>query len=827
MATGDPLVLAELHYSVREELDLIQAELQKAEDSLPAYYDGMIEATLPLSSILALAEQHILMDFPAGGPPDEGGGLEFFGERKPVVRETALPDSPGLRYFMQQAASTQIDLESNTIRIKEDPEKDKGGGLESLPASDGDTGLAVLTREEEKEETAPATAGLYLVRLKGPLDASFRNALREQQITLTSFTEGSQLYCYKSFLDPSQYMFLNARQQVAAVAEFAVERKITGSLANEITAASESGLESMEYMEFELALSDEQYREQLVAFINNSGQGIVTEAGAGLIRLQTSTGSALLAALAGSPYVVCVSPHQQAGFYCDISKALIGVEFKTAAMQLTGEGETVCIIDSGVDTGHPDLKPQLKSALNFKQGQITDQAGHGTHVAGIICGNGASSANKPVKITGVAPGIQLVSVGIRRTDGNLELPPDMKELFALGLKEGARIFNISLGRKVASQYHLGSLSVDQFIYDNPEVLVVVAAGNEGKAEDGVLEYATLGSPATAKNALTVGAICGKRTQPAINLTWGKRYPANFPSPPQSTYPMMSTGEEPALTSSSGPSDYNSIKPEVVAPGTFILSVKASSVTVLPSGPEYYDDHYTFKTGTSMAAPFVSGMAALLREFLRKEHQCSNPSSALLKAIIVACAHKINTNRQVFADTSLEDIGFPDFDQGFGLVNLDNLVNSRTVALHIRDIYNNTNDALESRAEPGGVIKSKRDYNFSVPDNAGDIAITLTWIDEPARGIQNNLQLALQPFGKDWVLGNHDHLYQKDARFGSMSKVFNQLMDKNNNTEKIILANAAPGKYKLRVMAQNTLSKQGYSLAIVGNISDFAEARSAV
>lgn len=827
MANQDQLVRTELHYSSQDELNIIEAELFNAGTGVPVFYDGMIETTIPLSTILALKEKHILMDFPEGVlPQEEDENLESFRENEPLIRETDMPPSSWLSAFKEKAAASYIDPITNTIKKRKDPGPEIENDFESFPSSGDDGGeVAVLTREEEKEDTI--TAGLYIVRLKGPLNTQFRNALKENNISLTSYTEGNQLYCYKCFLDQSQYNFLAAQESVAAVTAFELEQKLTNNLVQELSAAAESGLESFAIKEFEIALSDEKYREQIVTLINASGQGTVTEAGANIVRLQTDPESPLLAVLAASPYVICVSPYQPADFFCDVSRTILGIDFKDAANSLTGQDETVCIIDSGVDINHPDIKPQLKAAVNFKQGVVVDQAGHGTHVAGIICGNGAASATKPVKITGVAPGVQLVSVGIRRADGNLELPPDMKDLFDIGKAQGAKIFNISLGRKVNSQYHLGSLSVDQFIYDNPEILVVVAAGNEGNASQGTLEYATLGSPATAKNALTVGAISGKRTQPVIKLTWGARYPANFPKPPQSVYPMMSAGEEPALTSSSGPSDYNSIKPEVVAPGTFILSAKASTVPALTTSPEYFDESYTFKTGTSMAAPFVTGMAALLREFLRKVHNCTNPSSALLKAIIVGCAHKINNSRAAFADNSVEVIGFPDFDQGFGLVNLDKLINARTAALNFRDIYNdNKTDALESRAEPGGTVKSKRDYNFTVPDNAGDISITLTWIDEAAKGIQNNLQLALQPKGGDWILGNMEHMYQKDARFGSLSKVFNQLMDKNNNTEKILLTNAAPGKYKLRVMAQNTLAPQGYSLAVIGNVTEFEESKSA-
>ena len=65
--------------------------------------------------------------------------------------------------------------------------------------------------------------------------------------------------------------------------------------------------------------------------------------------------------------------------------------------------------------------------------------------------------------------------------------------------------NLSVGTNFAGHYDFGSLALDEFVWANPEVLVVIAAGNSGVAPEGWVGFHTVGSPASSKNALTVGA----------------------------------------------------------------------------------------------------------------------------------------------------------------------------------------------------------------------------------------------------------------------------------------------------------------------------------
>lgn len=466
------------------------------------------------------------------------------------------------------------------------------------------------------------------------------------------------------------------------------------------------------------------------------------------------------------------------------------------------------------------LKNHIKAALQYGSGLATDFVGHGTHVAGIICGDGTASGGT---IQGMAPKSQVVSIGVLDANKKMDLPVDIGKVLKMAVDQGAKIINLSWGYKLSGEYQHGAFSVDKFIYDNPEILVVVAAGNEGNAKNGFLAYKTVGVPGSAKNVLTVGAASSRRTAPVITETWGSRSPGNFPTAPQNAETLISNYDIPALISSRGPTDYDSIKPEVVAPGTYILAAKASAAVISPVSPEFFNDHYTFKTGTSMAAPVVSGIAALIRQYLRTVHACLNPSSALIKAIIIGCSYKIENTRKPPADVSLQEVGFPDFDQGYGMVNVNELLTTKKITLAYSDIYNSDEKALESRAPIGGPVKSYREYVVEIPGNTDSLAITLCWIDLPAKGVQNNLQLSVKTPSNEWKIGNMQHIYKRSSFFDTTNAFNLKPHDKYNTTEKVFISNPVAGKYLIKITAQNTINTpQGYSLAVLGILSSFTE-----
>jgi subtilisin family serine protease len=233
-----------------------------------------------------------------------------------------------------------------------------------------------------------------------------------------------------------------------------------------------------------------------------------------------------------------------------------------------GDGVEVAILDTGVDSGHPDLAGQLAQVRDFTSSPsgIRDVHGHGTHVASIIAGTGASSAGTH---TGVAPEADLFVGKVLGDDGygfDSEIIAGMEWAAA----EGADVVNMSLGGGASDGTDPLSMAVDA-ISKESGTLFVVAAGNDGADE-------TVATPSVAASALSVAAV--------------------------------DRNEALAPFSSRGPRIGDSgLKPDISAPGVGIEAARASGTSM--GTP--VDQYYTAASGTSMAAPHVAGAAALLAQ----------------------------------------------------------------------------------------------------------------------------------------------------------------------------------------------------------------------
>lgn len=201
----------------------------------------------------------------------------------------------------------------------------------------------------------------------------------------------------------------------------------------------------------------------------------------------------------------------------------------------------------------------------------SDPFGHGTHTAGSIVGTGASSGGQ---YRGVAYEAKLVHQSVSDSFGTFDgIPLNEGDLFLQAYNDGARIHSNSWGSAVDGDYTISSYNVDSFMWDHKDMLIVFAAGNEGidANKDGKVDQKSLSSPSTAKNCLSVGASENNRAE--ISMTWES---SQFGTDPIKTDKIADNPSGIAAFSSRGPcSDYR-IKPDLVAPGTLVVSCKTQA-----------------------------------------------------------------------------------------------------------------------------------------------------------------------------------------------------------------------------------------------------------
>lgn len=283
-----------------------------------------------------------------------------------------------------------------------------------------------------------------------------------------------------------------------------------------------------------------------------------------------------------------------------------------------GEGITVAIIDTGVSPHYDLVKPKnrivgFKDFINYKESPYDDN-GHGTHIAGIIAGNGYSSRGRYV---GVAPKSNILGVKALDKNGGGSTSKVIEAIsYVIETKDkyNTKVINLSIGTPANSSCDIDPLCRAVTRAVEAGLTVVVAAGNSGPSRGSIL------SPGTNKNVITVGAVDDKRTIDPSDDTI-----ADF--------------------SSRGPTPDGINKPDLVAPGVNINSLSSNKL-----------DSYVPLSGTSMATPLVSGTVALLYNKYG-DLKPQEVKSMLLRACI-----------------NLMDSG--DDDQGAGMLNLKMLFDNQ-------------------------------------------------------------------------------------------------------------------------------------------------------
>jgi serine protease AprX len=669
---------------------------------------------------------------------------------------------------------------------------------------------------------------LYRVTVTGPMRPQWADQFEELGVTIASFEPP---FTYNIWLNDDELAKVSTLEFVQRSPQrYSLEDTLSPEFVNEYETATKGGDQTPKL--FDLTVHEPNQLPRVKSIVENIGGQVTQESGKSLRFSAPISGK--LVSLADRDEVKLLSPFKPVKLAMDIGREILGLPVSVATWPWDGSDEIVAVIDSGVDSKHPgfsrpDGTTRVKS-ITLVGGDPGDSVGHGTHVAGIIAGCCVGTAIGHKCVVGMAPGACIISVRIVDDSGEPVLDPDLTNMLERAANEGAKIINMSwASRKINSRYDTYSESVDAFVHDHPEVLVVIAAGNEGTAPTGFPLYGSAGTPATAKNALTVGACQTNRG--GFSMTWGTYRPHDFPRAPFADIAMAGDCLYVAGTSSRGPTETDAIKPDVVAPGTFILSLRASG-NVMPDAKgvttpdsyiaEGYDkEHHLFLHGTSMAAPFVSGAAAVLRHYLRAARQLQTPSAALLKAILCASVARI---KPTTSPKVLRRVGYPDFDQGFGRPDLSAVIpvvtdgGSQRVAFV--DVANDSDLALLSRQSKDGHRRSVRMYTLEVLE--GPLVVVLAWTDLPGRGLQNVLQLDVQNLQSEiQVVGNHEHKWKKDHDLPSAGDEKPVPYDRTNNVQVVSLDRVPAGTYRITVRADNTPipgEAQGYALCARGNLT---------
>ncbi len=445
----------------------------------------------------------------------------------------------------------------------------------------------------------------------------------------------------------------------------------------------------------------------------------------------------------------------------------------TKALGYDGRGVTVAVADSGLDTGeletmHPDVLGRVTALLFY--GNLSDAAdehSHGTHVAGIIAGNGATGEVDDSGLLfglGVASGANLVAQRIFDGEGNYEAPPTFESLTRDAVRAGADIGSNSWGDDTQGRYDLSAMEFDALVRDadalalgDQPYILEFSAGNAGPGGQ------TVGSPAVAKNVIATGASQNNR----FNL-------------PLEEFTIYDSGQETmADFSSRGPCEDGRIKPDLVAPGTWIASLRS----VFANDDFAWwpiSDRYLYQGGTSQAGPHVAGAAAVFVQYWRDGHTNQTPSPALVKAALI--------NSAVDMDDSAGTGPVPNMDEGWGRADLTQIIASPR-----------QHDFVDQTELLGTGQTSERRVLVADPDEP--LKITLAYTDVPGfpaaiPALVNDLDLE--------VIGPDGTLYRGNQFAAGESVPNAPLPDRVNNVEAVHLPAPLPGEYLVRVRARNVV-----------------------
>lgn len=453
-------------------------------------------------------------------------------------------------------------------------------------------------------------------------------------------------------------------------------------------------------------------------------------------------------------------------------------------MGIRGDGQLLSICDSGVRTSHYAYRSTSSSWLttwgdypsdrkiiayvkanNYGAGyaDFGDEAinyYHGTHTSGTACGND-DVMGSPNTNDGIGINSRLYFCDGGGSAGSVYIPPSLYTLFNMPYMGNAagsvKIMSNSWGSSVNGAYTTEAMTVDLFTFLFPDFLVCFSNGNDGPSS------MTVGSPATAKNCVSVG---GCRNGALLNQIF--------------------------YLSSRGPTQDGRRKPTIITPGQGVISAYGAT-----------DAGYVSMDGTSMSSPSAAASAVLARQYFVQGWYPTGaanpadsliPSAALLKAMLVASA-----------DRNMSGYTVPDNNVGWGRVDLDSVLYFAGDARDLAVVDNTAGLSTGQYVE----------YTYSVASNAAPFRVALVWSDYPGTGtaaikLVNNLNLLVTDPANNQYKGNV---------YSSGQSITGGSHDSLNVEECVRVDAPAAGNWTVRVSAPNCpYGPQPFGLVITADLS---------
>jgi len=470
--------------------------------------------------------------------------------------------------------------------------------------------------------------------------------------------------------------------------------------------------------------------------------------------------------------------------YNNVARPILNADVVVSGTTYQGAGQIVVVNDTGFDKGsttnvHPAFTGRVAKLVALGRPTSDDPDGHGTHVAGSVLGDG-NSPSMGGKIQGTAPKAKLITQSLLDSGGGLGgIPNDLHDLFKPPYDNNkARIQTNSWGSGPGA-YSPSSNEIDDFIWSHPDCVICFAAGNDGRDgnANGVVDNGSIAGEASAKNCISVGASESNRAK--FQATYGAYWPSDYPANPLHDDRIADHPDGMVAFSSRGPTHEGRIKPDVVAPGTCILSTRSRNlVTASTDYGVSSDPAFFFDGGTSMATPLVAGCVAVVRETLVKNGTLT-PSAALIKSLLINGAVTLpGQYSPTEAGTS------PNMSSGWGRVNL-----AGSIIIPGPNPNGGFGDQPPLKQGQDGTV------TITIPKKPGTgahttgtgytLKVTLVWTDPPGAKLQNDLDLIVKASNGQ-------------VRHGNMgtSKKF----DRVNNVEQVVWDNIPAGTVTITVHA---------------------------